>query len=118
MIGQYGEKMIYEYPAYKPPTNNTRNVLAGMVFGGLVGALTMLLLAPRSGKDTKRQIQEKGIEVRDWTTEKVEDTIAQVRTKANEIAMGAKDHVQELAVEQLENVSEAAQAEEKVIQGS
>jgi gas vesicle protein len=89
---QYGEKMIYEYPEYKNITNNTRNILAGMVFGGLVGALTMLLLAPRSGKDTRRQIQEKGTELRDRTTEMVEDTIAQVRTKANKITMGVSTH--------------------------
>jgi gas vesicle protein len=76
--------MIYEYPAYKNTTHNTRNVLAGMVFGGLVGALTMLLLAPRSGKEARRQIQEKGIEVRDWATGMVEDTIAQVRTTDSE----------------------------------
>jgi gas vesicle protein len=75
--------MIYQYPEYKNTTNNTRNVLAGMVFGGLVGALTMLLLAPRSGKDTRRQIQEKGIELRDRTTKMVEDTIPAVRTRAN-----------------------------------
>jgi gas vesicle protein len=73
MVSQYGEKMIYEYPKYKNTTNNTRNVLAGMVFGGLVGALTMLLLAPQSGKDTRRQFQEKGIELRDRTP-KMADT--------------------------------------------
>lgn len=110
--------MIYEYPEYKNTINNTRNVLAGLVFGGLVGALTMLLLAPRSGKDTRRQIQEKGIELRDQTTEMVEDTLAQVRMRANKITMGAKDYGQELAAEQLENVSEAAQAGKKAIQSS
>ena len=110
--------MIYEYPEYKNHTNNTGNVLVGMVIGALAGAVTMLLLAPRSGKDTRRQIQDKAIELRDQTTGMVEDTIAQVRTKANKITMGAKDYGQELAVEQLENVSEAAQAGKKAIQSS
>ena len=67
--------MIYEYPEYKNPTNNTGNVLVGMVIGALIGTVAMLLLAPRSGKETRRQIQEKGIELRDRTTETVEDTI-------------------------------------------
>jgi gas vesicle protein len=110
--------MIHENQEYSYPTSNTLNVLVGMVIGGLVGAVAMLLLAPQSGKDTRRQIQEKGIELRDRTTEMVEDTLAQVRTNANKITTSLKDYGQELAVEQLENVSEAAQAGKKTIQSS
>jgi len=110
--------MIHENQEYRYPTNNTLGVLAGMLIGALAGAVTMLLLAPQSGNDTRRQIQEKGIELRDRTTEMVEDTIAQVRTKANKITMGLADRSRELAVEQLENVSEAAQAGKKAIQSS
>ena len=110
--------MIHENQEYRYPTNNTLGVLAGMLIGALAGAVTMLLLAPQSGNDTRRQIQEKGIELRDRTTEMVEDTIAQVRTKANKITTGLADRSRELAVEQLENVSEAAQAGKKAIQSS
>jgi gas vesicle protein len=110
--------MIHENQEYRYPTNNVLGVLVGMLVGALAGAVTMLLLAPQSGNDTRRQIQEKGIELRDRTTEMVEDTIAQVRTKANKLTMGIKDYGQELAVEQLENVSEAAQAGKKAIQNS
>ncbi len=110
--------MIHENQEYKYPINNSLGVLGGMLIGALAGAVTMLLLAPQSGKDTRKQIQEKGIELRDRTTEMVEDTIAQVRTKANTITTGAKDYGQKLAVEQLENVSEAAQAGKKAIQSS
>jgi len=110
--------MFYKYPNYTKPTNNVLGVLGGALIGALAGAVTMLLLAPQSGKDTRRQIQEKSIELRDRTTEMVEDTIAQVRTKADKITMGAQDYGQELAAEQLENVSEAAQAWKKAIQSS
>ena len=110
--------MNYEYPEYKHPTNNTLGVLGGMLIGALAGAVTMLLLAPKSGKETRRQLQEKGIELRDRTTEMVEDTMAQVRTKANKVTKDIKDYGQELATEQLENVSEAAQAGKKVIKNS
>jgi gas vesicle protein len=89
-----------------------------MLIGGLAGAVTMLLLAPQSGKDTRKQIQEKSIELRNRTTEMVEDTMAQVRTKANDLTAGLKDRGQEIAVKQLEHVSEAAQAGKKAIQGS
>jgi gas vesicle protein len=76
--------MINENQEYKYHTNPL-NLLVGMLVGSLVGAVTMLLLAPQSGKKTRMQIQEKGIELRDQTTELVEDTLAQVRSKANEI---------------------------------
>jgi gas vesicle protein len=110
--------MIRENQEYKYPTNNTLGVLVGMLIGGLAGAVTMLLLAPQSGKDTRRQLQEKSIELGDRTTEMVEDTIAQVRSKANKITMDVKNYAQEEAVEQLENVSEAAQTGKKAIQSS
>jgi len=110
--------MIHENQEYKYPTNNILNVLVGMLIGGLAGAVTMLLLAPQSGKDTRRQIQEKGIELRDRTTEMVEDTLAQVRTNANKITMGVKNYGQELAVEQLDHLSKAARAGKKAIQSS
>jgi len=89
-----------------------------MLIGGLAGAVTMLLLAPQSGKDTRKQIQEKGVELRDRTTELVEDTMAQVRTKANKLTADLKDRSQEIAVTQLDHVSEAAQAGKKAIQSS
>jgi gas vesicle protein len=110
--------MIHENQEYVYPTNNTVGVLAGILIGGLAGAVTMLLLAPQSGKDTRRQIQEKSIELRDRTTEMVEDTVAQVRTKANKLTVGLRDRGQELAVKQLDHVSEAAQAGKKAIQSS
>ena len=110
--------MINENQEYRHPANNTLNVLAGMLIGGLAGAVTMLLLAPQSGKDTRMQIQKKGIELRDRTTEMVEDTMAQVRTNANKITMGVKNYGQELAVEQLDHVSKAARAGKKAIQSS
>lgn len=110
--------MIHENQEYNYPTPNAPGVLAGMLIGALAGAAAMLLLAPQSGKDTRMQIQKKGIELRDRTTEMVEDTMAQLRTNANKITMGLRNYGQELAVEQLDNVSKAARAGKKVIQNS
>ena len=110
--------MIHENQEYRYPANNVAGVLAGMLIGGLAGAVTMLLLAPQSGKDTRKQIQEKSIELRDRTTELVEDTMAQVRTKANQLVVDLKDRGQDIAVTQLDHVSEAAQAGKKAIQNS
>src|SRR5687767_3121562 len=110
--------MIHENQEYEYSTHNRRGVLGGMLIGALAGAAAALLLAPQSGKDTRRQIQEKSIELRDRTTELVDDTMAKVRTNANRITMDLKSRGQEVAVEQLENVSEAAQAGKKAIERS
>ena len=110
--------MIYENQEYRYPANNTAGVLIGMLIGGLAGAAAALLMAPQSGKDTRRQLQEKSIELRDRTTELVEDTVAQVRTKANNLTVGLKDRGQEIAVKQLDHISEAAQAGKQAIQSS
>jgi gas vesicle protein len=105
--------------------NNILSVLAGMLVGALAGAVTMLLLAPQSGEQTRMQIQEKGIELRDRTNSLMEDTMAQVRLDRNKITMGGRQKAKELlhqgqalVVEQLDHVSEAAQAGKKAIQSA
>src|SRR5215204_662049 len=117
--------MIYENQEYKHSSNNILNVLVGMLVGGLAGAVTMLLLAPQSGKDTRIQLQEKGIEVRDLTTGMLEDAMARARLNANKLTMDGREkikelkhHGQELAIEQLDRVSEVVQAGKKAIQKS
>jgi gas vesicle protein len=110
-----------------PEYHNTSilDVLAGLLIGSLAGAVTMLLLAPQSGKETRLRIQEKGIELRDRTTEIVEDAMAQIRLDRDKITMGGRRKAKELlhqgqalVVEQLEHVSEAAQAGKMAIQNS
>lgn len=92
------------------PRNNVTGILVGVLVGGLAGAVTMLLLAPQSGKDTRTQLRAKSIELRDRTNELVEDTLAQVRTGAQKVQMSAKDYSKQQAAEQLDNLSDAAQA--------
>jgi len=106
-------------------TSNIFGVLVGMLIGGLAGAVAMLLLAPQSGEDTRLQIQEKGIELRDRTNGIVEDVMAQVRLDRNKFAVEGRQKAnellqqgQDLVVEQLDRVSEAAQAGKKAIQSS
>jgi gas vesicle protein len=110
---------------YNYPTNNTLGILTGLLVGSLAGAITMLLLAPRSGKDTRMQIKEKGIELRDRTTEMMEDTMAQVRLNASNIAAGGREKMkelkqqgQELAVEQLDRVSAVVDAGKTAVKNS
>ncbi|HEY2980435.1 MAG TPA: YtxH domain-containing protein [Anaerolineales bacterium] len=105
--------------------NNVAGVLAGLLLGGLVGATAMLLLAPQSGKETRTQIQEKGVELRDRTTGMMDEAMTKVRSNADKLTVGGrekfnelKQHGQVMAVEQLNRVSDAAQAGKKAIQSS
>ena len=114
--------MIYENKE-NTHTSNAWNVLFGMLVGAIAGAVTMLLLAPQSGKETRKQIQKKGIELRDQTNELVDNTMAQVRTNADKVAVSGREKIKELtqqgqkiAVEKLEHASEVAQAGKKAIQ--
>jgi gas vesicle protein len=105
--------------------NNVLGVFIGLVMGSLAGAAAMLLLAPQSGEKTRMLIQEKGIELRDQTTEMLDDVMAQVRTDGKKLTQDGRDKAKELftqgqalVVEQLEHVSDAATAGKKAIQNS
>ena len=79
--------------------NNAKNVwgfLAGLLVGGLAGAGAMLLLAPQSGKETRAQIQQKSIELRDQTVKTVEGAVAQARGKARQITDDVHEQAGEL----------------------
>ena len=117
--------MVNENQVPEYHNNNILGVFIGLLVGALAGAITMLLLAPQSGEDTRMQIQEKGIELRDRTNVMMGDAMAQVRLDRNKITMGGRQKAQELlhqgqalVVEQLDHVSEAAQAGKKAIQSS
>jgi len=110
---------------YKEQSGNAMSVLIGMIIGGLVGAVTMLLFAPQPGEKTRAELQDGAMKLRDRTTTTVKDTLTQVKSKANqlkvEMQVKAQDlghQGQELLVKQLENVSHAAEAGKKAIQGS
>ncbi len=77
-------------------TGQLGGFVAGLVVGGLSGAGAMLLLAPQSGRKTRTQIQKKALAVRKQTTEAVEDAMAQVRTKAQQITGDVKEQAADL----------------------
>jgi len=105
--------------------NQLGGFLAGLLIGGLAGAVTMLLLAPQSGKKTRTQIQLKSIELRDQAVKNVEDAVAQTRTKARQITADVREKADELqqrgqAVldEQKEHWSTFVKAGKTAVQGS
>ena len=111
-----------ENQEYNYPNHSLLGFLAGLLVGSLAGAVTMLLLAPQSGKDTRKQIKEESIMLYDQTTGSIEDTVAQVRSKLNDLTSDGREKVKEikqhgkkLAIEQLDHVSQATKAGKKAI---
>jgi len=117
--------MINENKEFKNHGNNILGVLSGMLVGALAGAVAVLLFAPQSGEETRTQIMEKGIELRDRATGMVEDTMSQIRSDGKRFTISGRHKAKELlkqgqalVVEQLDHVSDAAQAGKKAIQAS
>ncbi len=107
-------------------TDGAKHVLTGMIVGGLIGATAMLFLAPQSGEETRAEIRDKAMELRDRTTGTVKDTVSQVSSKAGDLTDSLKGGVkgkakdwkhkgQDLLVEQLDRASEAVEAARKAV---
>lgn len=95
-------------------TNNPMRLLLGLLIGGLAGVVTALLLAPQSGKQTRDQIEDATIELRDRTTKNIKKAVAQVRSGTDKLTAEVQDKASELKqlgqdklVEQLDKVSAA-----------
>jgi gas vesicle protein len=98
---------------------------SGFLVGGLAGAATVLLLTPQSGEETRTQIREKGIELKEKaeTTytdlqEKVETAVADLRGRVDELSarvdraiVQGKEAFSQQTIDQAE---EAAPDEEQV----
>jgi gas vesicle protein len=113
-----------EYEYVEQPSH-ARSLLTGLVIGGLVGAGTMLLLAPQRGAQTRAEVREGAVHLRDRTTEAVKDKVTQIKSKANQIkeeaqikAEDLQHQGQDLLVRQLDRVSQAAEAGKKAIQNN
>ena len=105
--------------------NNPQRVLLGLVIGGLAGVVTMLLFAPQSGKQTRDQIEEKAIELRDQTTKNLMKAVAQVRSETDRLSSEVQDKAGELKqrgqdklVEQLERVSAALETGKTAVEAA
>jgi gas vesicle protein len=89
-----GDRMDNQSELQTNDTNNVWGFLGGMLVGSLAGAVAMLLFAPQSGKRTRAKIQQKSIELREQTTDAVEDALAQTRHKARQISSSVRDQAE------------------------
>lgn len=64
--------------------SNFGSFLAGFIFGGLVGAAAAIILAPQSGRVTRKQIADFGSEMREESLERYESVRGMADSYARE----------------------------------
>lgn len=65
--------------------------LGGLLLGSVAGAGAMLLMAPQSGKKTRKQILRRGQKVRKQTAKTVKHTVEQVQEHAQDVLDDQKE---------------------------
>ncbi len=75
--------------------NGGGEFFAGLVIGALVGAGIALLMAPQSGEETRAQIRDASIELKD----RADTTIAEARAKAEAITADARRRAEEITAD-------------------
>ena len=71
-------------------------LLVTLLIGALAGAITMLLLAPHSGKRTRAKLRRQSHELREQTAETMEDAVDQAREKSHQITHDVRKQAKEL----------------------
>jgi gas vesicle protein len=67
--------------------------LGGLLLGSVAGAGGMLLMAPQSGKKTRKQLRQKGRKMQKQTAKTVKHKAEQVQDKAHEVTTSIQDVV-------------------------
>jgi gas vesicle protein len=99
------EDYDYDYVTYgKRSSPGVASILMGFLIGGLIGAAAALLMAPQSGEETRTLIRDKGVELKDKATEKIDETriraesaIDNTRAKASEAVRSVAGRTEEIA---------------------
>lgn len=104
-------------------TRSGTSVVTGLLIGGLIGAATALLMAPRSGEETRAEIRNKAMEYRDRTKDVVNETVSQAKSKADQLKKGVVEKAEELkrrgkqtATQQLDHMAQAAETGKSRVQ--
>jgi gas vesicle protein len=98
---------------------------AGFLLGGLLGAGAMLLLAPQSGRQTREEVRQGALDLRDRTNTTVRSKVEEAKIKAQQLTADARQKAEELkeqgkdvAADQLDRAAAAAQNAKRAIRGS
>ena len=113
----------YEHEMQHATRTSAKSVVTGLLIGGLIGAATALLMAPRSGEETRAEIRNKAMEYRDRTKDVVNETMSQAKSKADELKGGVMEKAEDLkrrgkqtAAQGLDHVAQAAETGKTKVQ--
>jgi gas vesicle protein len=81
---------------------SSRGFLSGLFYGALIGTAAGLLMAPRSGIETRQQLRDTGVRLRD----QVEHTAQEAIHKAEELQQQSREYLEETK-ERLERTADA-----------
>jgi gas vesicle protein len=114
-----------EVEAMQHRTRPVKPVLGGFLVGSLIGVATALLFAPRSGEETRAEIRDRAVDLRDRTTDTVRDSVSQARSRAYELkdtvvekAEGLKDRGKQTLSRKLDDASQAIDNGKQKVQES
>lgn len=74
-------------------SSNTGNTTMAFLLGAAAGGLAALLLAPRSGEETRKRLKDSAEEIYEQGEEKVKSASSQVRERASDVGESVKEHV-------------------------
>ena len=86
----------------------------GFLIGGILGALAGIFFAPKSGKELRSDLKEKGSEMLE-VLEEGKEIYADARKRARQIIDEAKDQAKELKKEADRHLSEARQKAKEIL---
>lgn len=88
-----------------------RGMFIGFLTGALVGSITALLYAPKSGKELRSELRERG----DEFVEDAEQYIAKARDRANALINDGKERSEKLVADAKTKVNSLLNEAEKIL---
>jgi gas vesicle protein len=82
--------------------DESRGFLSGLFYGAVIGTAVGLLMAPRSGMETRHMIREQSVRLRD----QVEQSAQEALHKAEEVTQHGREYLEETK-ERLERTADA-----------
>ena len=106
-------------------TSTLTGFLGGLLVGTVAGAGATILLAPQSGKKTRRQMRRKAKKMRAQTAGTIEGGMAQARRKANDMSTNIREQSEalhqpghEALAEGMDRVATVVEAGKAAVNGS
>ena len=104
--------------------DNIFSLLVPYLVGALIGAGIALLMAPKSGEETRHMIRSKGMELKDRAAETVEDTrsrathaIDDLTSQAREGISSVKNRSQDIIEEQKGRIGDGIESAKRSMGG-